>query len=98
VRGLSPYPCAFFNHNGKSYKVFKTKIVEGGQWSMVSGQLSIKSNATNNSQHSTNKIYQTKKEIYIQTNKGVLQILELQLEDRKRMTVEEFLRGYTLVK
>lgn len=28
VRGLSPYPGAFFEHNGKIYKVFKTMVVE----------------------------------------------------------------------
>ncbi|TSA29378.1 MAG: methionyl-tRNA formyltransferase [Ignavibacteriales bacterium] len=97
VRGLSPYPGAFFIHNGKNYKVFRTRMVESDQWSMVSGQLNIKSNATDNSQPSTNKIYQTKKEIFIQTKSGVLQILELQPEDRKRMTTEEFLRGYSLI-
>ena len=64
---------------------------------MVSGRLNIKSNATDNSQPSTNKIYQTKKEIFIQTKNDVLQILELQPEDRKRMTTEEFLRGYSLI-
>ena len=97
VRGLSPYPGAYFNHNGKSYKVFRTKMVESDQWSIVSSQLNIQSITTNNSQPSTNKIYQTKKEIFIQTKSGVLQILELQPEDRKRMTAEEFLRGYSLI-
>ena len=97
VRGLSPYPGACFNHNGKSYKVFRTRMVESNQWSVVSSQLNIKSNTTNNSQFSTNKIYQTKKEIYIQTKNGVLQILELQPEDRNRMTAEEFLRGYSFI-
>ena len=97
IRGLSPYPGAYFNHNGKSYKVFKTRIVESGQWPVISGQLNIKSNTTNNSQPSTNKIFQTKNEIYIQAGKGLIQILELQPEDRKRMTAEEFLRGYSLI-
>lgn len=97
VRGLSPYPGAYFNHNGKSYKVYKTKTVEGDQWSVVSSQLDIKFNTINNSQSLTNKIFQTRKEIYVQTKNGVLQILELQPEDRKRMTAEEFLRGYSLI-
>lgn len=94
VRGLSPYPGAYFEYDGKTYKVFKSKMVEDGQWSVVSGRLDIESNTTHNSQLSTNKIYQTKKEVYILTGKGVLQILELQPEGRKRMTAEEFLRGY----
>jgi len=97
VRGLSPYPGAYFNYNGKTYKVFKTKMIDSDRWSVVSGQLDIKSNETDNSQLSTGKIYQTKKEIFVQTKDDVLQILELQPEDRKRMTAEEFLRGYTLI-
>jgi len=97
VRGLSPHPGAFFNLNGKLFKIFKTKLIESDKWSVVSGQLDIKSNATDNSQLSTDKIYQTKKEIYVQTAKGLIQILELQPEGRKRMTAEEFLRGYSLI-
>lgn len=42
-------------------------------------------------------IHQTKKEIFIGTSNGTIQILELQLEGRKRMTAEEFLRGYSLI-
>lgn len=99
VRGLSPYPGAFFNHQGKSYKIHKTKIVDSDQWSAVSGLSEGNKLSTNdNRQQTIFKIYQSKKEIYIQTKSGILQILELQPKDRKRMTTEEFLRGYTLVK
>lgn len=79
VRGLSPYPGAYFNHNGKSFKIFKTKLFDGPI------------------DYSQLPFIQTKKEIFVQTNNGVLQILELQPEDRKRMTAEEFLRGYSLI-
>ena len=34
--------------------------------------------------------------LHIQTGKGVLSVLELQLEGKKRMTIEEFLRGVKL--
>jgi len=78
VRGLSPHPCAFFEHQGKIYKVYKTQIVE-------------------NKVLEPSKILQTKKEIFIGTNNGTIQILELQMEGRKKMTAEEFLRGYSLL-
>lgn len=85
IRGLSPYLGAHFSHNGKSYKIFMTKLIEesipNSQFSITNSQLHIK---------------QTKKEIYIQTGNGILQILELQPDGRKRMTAEEFLRGYSL--
>ncbi|MEJ5350903.1 MAG: methionyl-tRNA formyltransferase [Melioribacteraceae bacterium] len=78
VRGLSPHPCAFFEHNGKIYKVYKTKVVE-------------------NRNLEQSKIHQTKKEIFVGTSSGAIQILELQMEGRKRMSAEEFLRGYSLL-
>lgn len=40
-------------------------------------------------------IQTTKKEIYLKTSDGILQILELQPEGRKKMSAEEFLRGYS---
>ena len=81
VRGLSPYPGAFFSNNGKSYKVFRTKIIENCELRVENNKLHF---------------IQSKKEIFVQTKNGVLQILELQPEGRKRMTAEEFLRGYSL--
>ena len=41
------------------------------------------------------QIEQTKKELIIGCGKGALQILELQQEGRKRMSAEEFLRGFS---
>jgi methionyl-tRNA formyltransferase len=36
--------------------------------------------------------------MFIGCREGTLQILEIQPEGRKRMTAEEFLRGYSLIK
>lgn len=95
VRGLSPYPCAYFVLNGKHYKVFKTKIVtdsiEDGRWKMENMEL----NPEIDSQLTVNNLRLTKKELFIQTGNGFLQILEIQPEGRKKMSVEEFIRGYT---
>ncbi len=90
VRGLSPHPAAFFELNGKHFKVYKTRILakeflNSLKLDNVDEQLSI------------DRIRQSKNEIYVQTRNGLLQILELQPEGRKRMTAEEFLRGYSLI-
>ena len=86
VRGLSPYPAAFFTHDEKNYKVYKTKLVTIFQPDNLQlGNLK------------PSQIHQTKNEIYFGTSEGIIQILELQLEGRKRMTAEEFLRGYSLI-
>lgn len=43
---------------------------------------------------SAGKIIREKKNLYIECGKDVIEILELQLEGRKRMGAEEFLRGF----
>lgn len=77
VKGLSPYPAAFFINDEKIIKVFKTKIVD-------------------NINLSVGEIKQTKTNIFIGCGNGSIEILELQPEGRKRLTAEEFLRGYKL--
>ena len=78
IRGLSPFPGAFFIHNGKQYKIFKSEIIP-----------TLKLNPS--------EIHQTKNEIFIGTTENTIQVLQIQPEGRKRMTTEEFLRGYTLL-
>ncbi len=77
IRGLSPYPGAFFIHNEKQYKVYKSESIDENDLSV-------------------GEFEQTKKEIICGCGKGKLKILEIQPEGRKRMTSEEFLRGYKL--
>jgi methionyl-tRNA formyltransferase len=94
VKGLSPYPGAFFFYKGKIFKVFKTKIQsevisQGFEWKSISIGLGKKIVHL--------KVLQTKKNIFIETGSDIIQILELQSEGRKRMTTEEFLRGSSLI-
>jgi len=76
VRGLSPYPAAFFNHNNKVIKIYKTEIVKG---------IKLKQS----------EFHQTKTELLIGCGKDAIRILEIQQEGKKRMTIEEFLRGFS---
>ena len=82
VRGLSPHPAAFFVMNDKTYKVYKTRLTND--------------NLENISFLNPGEFLETKKQIYFGTSNGILEILEIQPEGRKRMTAEEFLRGYSL--
>lgn len=77
IRGLSPYPCAFFDYDGKVYKVYKAHLDK----------------SQNKPADELGKISQTKSEIFVQTSDGRIQLLEIQPEGRKRMGAEEFLRG-----
>lgn len=42
-------------------------------------------------------IFVSKKELKVQTGDGILSLLEVQLEGKKRMNTEDFLRGYEIV-
>ncbi len=78
VRGLSPYPGAFFTDGIKIFKIFKTEISD----------VNLEPGETLSS----------KKELLIGCGENSISVLEIQPEGRKRMTIEEFLRGYSLSK
>src|SRR5690554_5542570 len=80
VRGLSPYPAAWTTINGKTCKIFATELIPQDLPGKSPGE------------------YHTdgKKHLHFQTGNHTLNILELQLEGKKRMGIEEFLRGNKL--
>lgn len=79
IRGLSPYPAAWIELNGKSFKIFE---VEKREKSMEGVPGDIQSNG--------------KDELLVKTGDGVVKIVELQLQGKKRMKSIDFLRGNTL--
>lgn len=80
VRGLSPYPTAWTMLNGKILKIFKTNPTEENKPTLAPGQFSTDG----------------KSQLVYQTGNGCLEILELQLEGKKRLLIEDFLRGNKL--
>ncbi|WP_256498229.1 methionyl-tRNA formyltransferase [Runella salmonicolor] len=80
VRGLSPYPTAWTTLNGKTCKVYKASVAN-----QESSELEIGDFVTDN-----------KSFLHFKTGHGWLAIEELQLEGKKRMGIEEFLRGAKL--
>lgn len=79
VRGLSPYPAAWAEINGNTYKIFEVKIVEKTM-NEVPGKATVDG----------------KDRILVKTGDGAVCILDLQLQGKKRMKAEDFLRGNTL--
>lgn len=75
VRGLSPFPAAFFYYKQKLIKVFKTKL----NYDILLNPSEIK---------------QTKSNLIVGCGSGSLEILELQLEGKKKLRTDEFLRGF----
>lgn len=78
VRGLSPYPAAFFLFKDKVIKVYKTEVIRETNLAPF-------------------QFHQTKTELSIGCGKDALRILEIQLEGKKRMGIEEFLRGFKFI-
>jgi len=89
IRGLSPYPVAWAMLNDKTCRIYEAKILEMSnptQPSSMERAFEVGSYTTDG-----------KKYLHFQCADGILAIENLQLEGKKRMGIEEFLRGYRLV-
>ena len=83
VRGLSPYPGAFFEMQLPSGEINMIKVLKA-EWELEPVFMSHHLTSDN------------KKLIKISTKDGFLVLKEIQWPGKKRMTTEEFLRGHTL--
>jgi methionyl-tRNA formyltransferase len=77
IRGLSPYPAAFTEFEGKTLKIFRAKKEK------VETNIPIRG-------------FETDKKTFLKfaCNDGYIHAEEIQLEGKKKMLVEDFLRGY----
>lgn len=84
IRGLNPWPCAYTTLDGKLLKLWKASVIEntGKQYEDASCGAVVKVD---------------KDGLHVKTAKGILVITELQLEGKKRMAVDDFLRGYQVM-
>ena len=81
IRGLNPWPCAYTALGGKTLKLWRGEDVHWDASKGACGEI----------------LEVTKDSLLIQTGDGLLAIRELQLEGRKRMETEAFLRGFAVV-
>ncbi|MGB0402603.1 MAG: methionyl-tRNA formyltransferase [Salibacteraceae bacterium] len=80
IRGLSPYPCAF------------TRVVTNSKelgLKLYESSIEHKPNTT------PNQVVQEKNKLGIEVSDGVIWLHEIQLEGKKRMKTEDFLRGFS---
>jgi methionyl-tRNA formyltransferase len=77
IRGLSPYPAAFTQLDGKTLKIFKAKK-DKSKPSVAPGEM-----------QTDGKTF-----LHFACTDGYISPEEIQLEGKKRMSTEEFLRGY----
>jgi len=79
IRGLAPHPGAYAQFRGKILKVFKSQLIEHAQSHGDFGMV-IES--------------EERESLWVRTGTGSLSLLEVQPEGKRRMGVEEFVRGY----
>ena len=78
VRGLNSWPSAYTFFRGKQLKIWEAEVVESTADAQVPGIV----------------IGVDKQSFTVATGNGCLQILELQIEGKKRMACKDFLLGY----
>ena len=85
IRGLNPWPTAYTKLDGKLLKLWRAEVISAEE----AGK-SIKGFEAGT------VITVSKDSFDVLTGDGVLRIKELQLEGKRKMTAEEFLRGFAL--
>lgn len=82
IRGLNPWPSAYTMWNGKTIKIWAADVIkdESPANSLPCGGVAL------SDRHC----------LAVRTGDGLLSIKELQMEGKKRMDIEAFLRGYPI--
>ena len=78
VRGLDPWPGAFTYLNGELFKIWQAKAVENSDTKGLKPGTVLAADASG---------------IDIATGKGILKVMMLQVPGKKRMSVEDYMRG-----
>lgn len=88
IRGLSPFPGAFTELNGKVLKIYRASI---GQEATQSGQTDRTVQAAKSvpTVSTDSKTY-----LHFVCSDGYIVVKELQLEGKKKMSITDFLKGY----
>ena len=93
IRGLNPIMGAYSFLNGKKLKFWKAKLLS--QQELLNQFEELKEYAYKLKQIEPGTVlFATPKQgLFIQANEGILEILEVQAENAKRMNAKDFLRG-----
>ena len=86
VRGLNPIMGAYTFLNGKKIKFWKVQVVSSNELMYDEENIRIFKNGTV-------IVSDVKDGIFIKTKQGILKVLEIQGENAKRMSIQDYLRG-----
>lgn len=83
IRGVTPWPSAYTSYKGKQLKIWRAVPVEDAETARKTAAQSVPGTILDTDKDS----------VLISCGQGVLRVLELQLEGKKRMSAHDFLLG-----
>ncbi len=81
IRGLNAWPSAYTKWEDKTLKIWAADVIDGNKEGAVAGEV----------------VERQKKALIVQTGEGRLSLKEVQLQGKKRMEIDVFLRGYPIM-
>ncbi len=94
IRGLISWPGASAVYRGKTLKIWEEEVVSEQELTAQDASAGQKRNGFIANAAPGTVVRVDKDAFYVQTGKGVLKILAVQPEGKKRMAVKDFLLGY----
>ncbi|MCL4474285.1 MAG: methionyl-tRNA formyltransferase [Actinobacteria bacterium] len=93
VRALSPHIGAFINIDGLRLKIWKAKVAEGVAGGSAPGAAVGETSATT-SATTPGRFTTDGERLFVICGTGLIELLEVQPQGKRRMSAAEFLRGY----
>ena len=94
IRGLISWPGASTRFRGKTLKIWREEVVSESELAALEELPGQNRDGFFRDAPSGTVVRVEKNSFYVQTGRGVLKILEVQPEGKKRMAVKDFLLGY----
>ena len=96
VRGLNPIMGAYTFLNGKKIKFWKIQVLSNNELEKDYPEIKEYEFKIPGIQNGTVLLSDPKKGLYIKAKNGIIKVLEIQGENARKMTVQEFLRGNSI--
>ena len=97
IRGMNPWPSAYTHYQGKTLKIWKAEVITDTELTQICDTVdAIESVRTEEADHVGHICYVNKTHVYVLCGEDILSLQEIQLEGKKRMKIEDFLRGHMM--
>ena len=97
VRGLNPIMGAYSYLNGKKIKFWKIKVLSNDELEKDYPEIKEYEYRLPGLESGTVLLSDSKKGLYIKAQNGIIKVLEIQGENARKMSIQEFLRGNSIV-